>query len=146
MKLFTMGFTQKRAEEFFSKIKANHIELLLDIRLNNNSQLAGFTKGRDLIYFLKELCQAEYVHGEIFAPTKTLLTEYKHGDISWEEYEAIYAQLYSSRCMQKYFQETFGGYSNILLLCSEPTPEKCHRRLLAEWLRSDIEGIEIYHL
>lgn len=146
MNIFTMGFTQKRAEEFFSKIRANHIDLVLDIRLNNNSQLAGFTKGRDLVYFLKELCQAEYVHGEIFAPTKQLLTKYKHGDISWEEYESVYADLYKSRHMPEYFQVKFSGYNNILLLCSEATAEKCHRRLLAEGLQSDIEGIEIHHL
>ena len=77
MKIYTMGFTQKSAETFFERIKENKIELLIDIRLNNQSQLAGFAKGRDLKYFLDKLCQCGYAHELRFAPEKKLLDEYK---------------------------------------------------------------------
>ena len=87
MNIYTIGFTQKTAEQFFETIKDNEIELLVDVRLNNRSQLAGFTKGNDLEYFLQKLCRTEYIHCDEFAPTKDLLGRYQKGVTSWEEYE-----------------------------------------------------------
>ena len=87
MLIYTMGFTKKTAEQFFEKIKKNNIDIVIDVRLNNQSQLAGFTKGKDLVYFLKELCNCEYKHEIKFAPTKEILASYKKGDIDWGEYE-----------------------------------------------------------
>ena len=90
MKLYTIGFTQKSAREFFNKIKNNNIDLLIDIRLNNISQLAGFAKGKDLEYFLKEICNCEYAHDDVFAPTKELLDNYRANKVSWKEYENVF--------------------------------------------------------
>lgn len=146
MIVYTMGFTKKSAEEFFTLILNNNIKLLIDIRLNNNSQLAGFTKGRDLPYFLKKICDCEYAHEEYFAPDKDLLDGYKKGEISWDEYEIVYQKLYKDRKMGEWFNEKYLNYDKVLLLCTEPTPEKCHRRLLAEYIESDYRDVKIIHL
>lgn len=146
MNLYTMGFTQKSAEKFFSLIEKNNIEILIDIRLRNNSQLAGFAKGRDLKYFLRKLDSCLYVHEEKFAPYKEMLDDYKKGIISWEKYEILYRELYERRGMGEYFFKRFNTYENVLFLCSEVTPEHCHRRLLAEYLAYDNSNVVIYHL
>ena len=132
MNVFTMGFTQKNAEEFFNKIQKNKIDVLVDIRLNNKSQLAGFAKGRDLEYFLKIICNCAYKHEIIYAPTKELLDAYKKGSKTWEQYITEYNELIINRHMVDTFEQKYSNYNNVLLLCSEPTPEQCHRRLLAE--------------
>lgn len=139
MDIYTMGFTQKTAEQFFEKIKKNEIEILVDVRLNNQSQLAGFTKGKDLSYFLKELCHCKYDHNISYAPTKEILQAYKKEAISWSEYEEKYVELLIKRKVEKDFENKYLKYSKVLLLCSEPTPECCHRRLLAEYLKNKME-------
>lgn len=147
MTLFTIGFTKKTAKQFFELLKKNHIELLLDIRLNNKSQLAGFTKGDDLQYFLSELCHCEYRHCLEFAPTKEILDAYKKKQISWNEYESQYATLMNKRAKHLNFSDRFSDYTNICLLCSEPTPEQCHRRLIAEMIANTApQKIEIKHI
>ena len=145
MKIYTMGFTQKSAEEFFEKIKKNQIELLIDIRLNNQSQLAGFAKGKDLTYFLDKLCQCRYVHELSFAPDKDLLDDYKKGRADWDQYVVRFNELMYKRAMVKHFQNKYSKYDRVLLLCSEPTPEQCHRRLLAEAIAAET-GDEIVHI
>lgn len=139
MDIYTMGFTQKTAEQFFEKIKKNEIEILVDVRLNNQSQLAGFTKGKDLSYFLKELCHCKYDHNISYAPTKEILQAYKKETISWSEYEEKYVELLIKRKVEKDFENKYLKYSKVLLLCSELTPECCHRRLLAEYLKNKME-------
>ena len=139
MDIYTMGFTQKTAEQFFEKIKKNEIEILVDVSLNNQSQLAGFTKGKDLSYFLKELCHCKYDHNISYAPTKEILQAYKKETISWSEYEEKYVELLIKRKVEKDFENKYLKYSKVLLLCSEPTPECCHRRLLAEYLKNKME-------
>ena len=99
MTVYTMGFTQKTAREFFGKIRNEQIDLLIDIRLNNNSQLAGFAKGKDLDFFLSELCGCKYVHKIEFAPTKELLDDYKKNRITWDQYVEVYHQLMDRRNM-----------------------------------------------
>lgn len=148
MIVFTIGFTKKDARTFFETLTMNGIELLLDIRLNNKSQLAGFAKGRDLEYFMKKICKADYLHNTIYAPTKELLDGYKKGVVSWEEYVEVYNDLIQRRNVKKTFEsEVSKEYKRVCLLCSEETPEKCHRRLLAEYLESQIEVVEqIIHL
>ena len=145
MKIYTMGFTQKSAEVFFEKIKKNNIEILIDIRLNNQSQLAGFAKGKDLVYFLDRLCQCDYRHELKFAPDKELLDDYKKGRIDWDGYVPRFQKLIDNRSMVKLFQSRYSDYNSVLLLCSEPTPEQCHRRLLAEAIAKET-GDEIIHL
>lgn len=139
MNIFTMGFTQKSAKVFFEKITENSIEILIDVRLNNQSQLAGFTKGRDLQYFLKAISNCAYAHEITFAPTKELLNDYKKGIKTWEEYVAIYNNLIEQRNVVDYFEDKFKNYKNVLFLCSEPTPEQCHRRLLAEAIQQKLK-------
>lgn len=101
MKIFTIGFTKKNARQFFELLKVNEIDIVLDIRLNNKSQLAGFTKGEDLQYFLSEICHCDYRHCLEFAPTKEILDSYKKSLITWGEYEEQYTALMNKR--EKHF-------------------------------------------
>lgn len=147
MTIFTIGFTKKTAKQFFELLNKNNVEILLDIRLNNKSQLAGFTKGDDLQYFLSELCHCEYRHCLEFAPTKEILDAYKKKQIAWNEYESQYAALMNKRAKYLEFSNRFANYTNICLLCSEPTPEQCHRRLLAEMIVNTApKQIEVKHI
>ena len=145
MHILTMGFTKKNAEEFFGLIREYHVEILIDVRLNNQSQLAGFTKGRDIEFFLKEICDCKYSHEIQFAPTKDILNRYKKEQISWEKYEVEYNELIKKRNVLNIFKQKYSIYDKVLLLCSEPTPECCHRRLLAEFLNEEL-GIEVIHI
>ena len=145
MQVYTMGFTQKSAESFFGLIKKNDIQILIDVRLNNQSQLAGFTKGRDLPFFLREISNCLYSHEIQFAPTKMILDNYKKNVICWSEYEVEYKKLIKRRKVSDIFKEKYEIYEKVLLLCSEPTPEYCHRRLLAEYLEKEL-GYEIKHI
>lgn len=145
MQVYTMGFTQKSAESFFGLIKKNDIQILIDVRLNNQSQLAGFTKGRDLPFFLREISNCLYSHEIQFAPTKMILDNYKKNVICWSEYEVEYKKLIKRRKVSDIFKEKYEKYEKVLLLCSEPTPEYCHRRLLAEYLEKEL-GCEIKHI
>lgn len=145
MHILTMGFTKKNAEEFFGLIREYHVEILIDVRLNNQSQLAGFTKGRDIEFFLKEICDCKYSHEIQFAPTKDILNRYKKGQISWEKYEVEYNELIKKREVLNIFKQKYSIYDKVLLLCSEPTPECCHRRLLADFLNEEL-GIEVIHI
>ena len=144
MEIFTIGFTQKNAETFFGFLRASNVSTLIDVRLNNISQLAGFAKRDDLKYFLKELCGIEYVHNPDLAPTKDILNSYKKGDISWEEYEDKFLNLMSQRNIEKYINEDY--FDNVCLLCSEHQPHFCHRRLVAEYLKRYNSNLTINHL
>ena len=147
MKIYTIGFTQKSAEQFFELIKANGIELLVDVRLNNKSQLAGFSKGSDLAYFLREICGTRYVHCDEFAPTKELLSNYQKGTVSWPEYEKSFDEIMEKRGAYKKFLQHFEQFERVCLLCSEATPEQCHRRLVAEKIQSlSPEKVEVIHI
>lgn len=146
MILYTVGFTQKSAERFFELIKANKIEILVDIRLNNKSQLAGFTKGDDLKYFLEQICACEYKHCIEYAPTKEILDDYKKKIITWDEYVTKYIPLMKKRNAVSKFIEQFSIFDSVCLLCSEPTPDYCHRRLLAEMIAEGFSDITIKHL
>ena len=146
MTVFTIGFTKKRAQEFFELIKTNEIKQLVDIRLNTNSQLAGFSKGNDLEYFLEEICGCGYCHEMIFAPTKELKDNFKSKKISVIQFENDYMQLLSDRNALNYFHKQYAMMDNICLLCSEDTPEHCHRRILAEMIAGKYPGTIIKHI
>lgn len=146
MIIYTIGFTQKTAKEFFNKIKDNKVNLLIDIRLNNVSQLAGFAKGKDLEYFLKEICDCEYAHDDVFAPTKELLDAYRAKKVSWNEYEKVFNGIMDQRGVGERFKKLYMKYDNVCLLCTEPIAEQCHRRLVAEHLNNNIGNIEIVHI
>ncbi len=145
--IYTIGFTKKHASEFFNIIKSKQIDLLIDIRLNNTSQLAAFSKYPDIKYFLKVICEANYVHDTNFAPTQELLKSYKDNKISWSEYESIFSKRMQTNRIEEYIKEKYHDYSdkNICLLCTESTPDKCHRRLVAD-IFSEVFQVEVSHL
>ncbi len=144
MKIFTLGFTKKTAESFFSKLKEAGVKRLLDVRLNNVSQLAGFTKRDDLKYFTKAICGIEYVHLPELAPTQDILDEFKKDKGNWGVYERKFLDLMAARSVEnKISQELIDAGC---LLCSEDKPHHCHRRLVAEYLRGKWGAVEISHL
>lgn len=143
MNLYTIGFSQKSAEEFFNILKLNNVIRLIDIRLNNKSQLAGFTNVKHLPYFLK-IHDIEYLYRPDYAPSKELLDGYKKKSISWDEYEVKYKKILAQRNVIE--KVDWKIISDAVLLCSEPTAEKCHRRLLAEYLAQNNSEIKIKHL
>ncbi|MDD3815785.1 MAG: DUF488 domain-containing protein [Desulfocapsaceae bacterium] len=144
VKLYTIGFTKKNAKEFFSKLRKAGITKLIDIRLNNVSQLAGFAKRDDLNFFLKELCDCDYRHMPSFAPTKEILDAYKKKQIDWDEYVRRFSKLIKERKIENNISAE--ELNNACFLCSEPTPEQCHRRLVSEYLKDQFGNIEIKHL
>lgn len=142
--LYTIGFTNKSAKEFFGLLKSNKVKKLLDIRLNAGSQLAGFAKGKDLPYFMEEICGAGYEHYLDMAPTKDILDAYRDKKMTWDEYEKAYIELLKKRNIaEKVKVDDLGG---ACFLCSEHEPQFCHRRLLAEYLQKALKDIEIKHL
>lgn len=143
MILYTIGFSQKSAEEFFKIVTSNHINRLIDVRLNNKSQLAGFTNVKHLPYFLN-LHNIKYLYRPEFAPTKELLNGYKNKSISWRDYEVMYSNILTERNIITNI--SWNIFDNAVLLCSEPTADKCHRRLLAEYLAQRNHEIEIKHV
>lgn len=143
--LFTIGFTKKSAERFFGLLNEHKVKSLVDVRINNTSQLAGFAKGADLSFFVREICHIPYRHITDFAPTKELLDQWHKNAVTWEEYEAIYIKILKERnILRQYGVKQFDG---ACFLCSEATPEQCHRRLLAEYMKKvSAEEVQIIHL
>src|SRR5688572_3749099 len=142
--LFTIGFTGKSAEQFFTLLEQAGVRRLIDTRLNNVSQLAGFTKRRDLEYFLRAIAGIEYAHDTELAPTADILDAYKKKQIKWDEYERRFNELLAGRAPAESRQPA--DFDRACLLCSEPTPEHCHRRLVAEYLREHWPGVQVVHL
>jgi len=145
MEIYTIGFTKKTAAEFFESLKHHRVERLIDVRVNNTSQLAAFAKRDDLTYFLRELVGAEYVHEPLLAPTKELLKAYRDGDVDWDSYEKAFLDLMAERRIEDgVSREVF--HKRTVLLCSEPTPDRCHRRLVIEYLDHAWGGVEAVDL
>jgi len=144
IQLFTIGFRKKSAEQFFSILRTAGVRRLLDIRLKNVSQLAGFTKRDDLRFFLQEICHAEYHHIPECAPTDEILKEFKKKGGTWEAYVQRFVPLIGSRRVETILTPELLDYG--CLLCSEPTPEKCHRRLVAEYMMERVSGLIVTHL
>jgi uncharacterized protein (DUF488 family) len=145
VEIYTIGFTQTTAEHFFGRLKAAGIRRLLDVRLNNSSQLAGFAKAKDLPFFLSELVGATYEHEPLLAPTQELLDEYKKRKGDWSTYEVAFLELMESRRVYEMLgSESFSRPT--ALLCSEATAEHCHRRLIAEFLAKRWPDVQIVHL
>jgi uncharacterized protein (DUF488 family) len=141
--IFTIGFTKSSAEHFFSRLGRPGLARVVDVRLNNSSQLAGFAKKSDLEYFLRAICKLEYVHLPELAPTQALLDAYKKKTGAWDAYAESFLQLLRERRVESNVSKDIldGG----CLLCSEDAPEHCHRRLVAEYFQQ-IHGGEILHL
>ena len=147
MDIFTIGSSGKSYDTFTTLINYYKIQMLLDIRLKNNSSLLGFTRERDLPSILRDKCSCKYEHCANYAPTKELLTSWRKKLITWEEYEEQYRALMIERNAVKDFIVRFNElYDVVCLLCSEPTPEHCHRRLLAEMIADALPGTEVIHI
>ena len=144
LKLFTIGFTKKNAEKFFNTLKKSGVKRVIDIRLNNVSQLAGFSKRDDLQYFLKTICEIDYIHKLELAPNENILDEYKRNKGNWKIYEKEFLKLMKQRKIEELITRELIDQS--CLLCSEDKPDKCHRRLVAEYLNNKFGNIEIIHL
>lgn len=144
MKVFTIGFTRKTAETFFGKLRESGAKRVVDVRLNNISQLAGFAKKDDLKYFLKELCDMDYLHLPQLAPTQEMLDEYKKQKGDWTRYAQRFLDLMRERQVENKVPRDV--IADGCLLCSEDKPHQCHRRLVAEYLKKHWGDLDIQHL
>ena len=142
--LYTIGFSGKSACNFFELLKNNNIKLLIDVRLNNASQLSGYTKKNDLIYFLDKICGIAYLHAQFLAPTKDILDGYKKKEITWNEYEQLYLNLIKNRELGLEISSL--DFDNACLLCSEAKADFCHRRLAANHIKAQCPDINIIHI
>ncbi|HWU26966.1 MAG TPA: DUF488 domain-containing protein [Rhizomicrobium sp.] len=144
MKLFTIGFTKTSAERFFDRLSKAGVKKLVDVRLNNVSQLAGFAKRDDLKYFVKAICGIiPYEHLSSLAPTQEMLDEYKKSKGAWSTYAGKFLDLMAQRRIENLERESL---NDACLLCSEDKPHHCHRRLVAEYLKGKWSDVEIEHL
>jgi uncharacterized protein (DUF488 family) len=143
MKLFTIGFTKTSAESFFSRLSRSHVKKLIDVRLNNVSQLAGFAKKADLKFFTNAICHIGYEHIPELAPTQNILDEYKKSKGMWSAYAEKFLDLMATRKIENIDRSRLDGGC---LLCSEDKPHNCHRRLVAEYLKDKWGDVEIEHL
>src|SRR5689334_1655441 len=145
MQLYTIGFTKKSAERFFGLLRGSGVQRLVDIRLHPGGQLAGFAKSDDLAYFLRELAGCSYTHMPQLAPTEDLLKSYRK-DHKWPRYVERFEALMDERDVPQTLDRALFEQERCCLLCSEATPEKCHRRLVAERIAAHWPGVEIVHL
>lgn len=144
MRLYTIGFTHKSAEDFFSRLRNAGVKRVVDVRLNNTGQLAGFSKRDDLKFFTKSILGADYLHLPILAPTQPMLDQYKKEKRGWNTYEESFLHLIAERAIEKNVQPEL--LEDACLLCSEDKPHQCHRRLVAEYLAKHWGNLEIHHL
>lgn len=144
MRIYTIGFTKKSAEKFFGLLRASKAATLVDVRLNNVSQLAGFAKRDDLKYFLGELCGMAYVHRPDLAPTQPMLDDYRKHGTSWATYENRFLELIADRGIEDAIPREL--LDSAVLLCSEDKPHHCHRRLVTDYLAQHWDSVTIEHL
>lgn len=144
IRLFTIGFTKKNAEKFFSLLIENKVKRIIDIRLNNTSQLAGFAKADDLKYFLKAVAGIEYIYIPELAPTQEIMEDYKKNNGQRETFEKSYLALLSKRKVEQ--MDIRDLIDQSCFLCSEDRPDLCHRKLAAEYLQKKWGNIDIVHL
>src|SRR5688572_13301817 len=145
MELYTIGFTQKTAEQFFSLLKNNGVDVLVDTRLHPDSQLSGFAKGRDLPYFLRHLIQCDYRHMPLMMPEDALLKQYRQ-DSDWGKYEIGFNALLQNRDLINHLERDWWQNHRACLLCSEHEPDFCHRRLVADYIAAHWSDTSIHHL
>lgn len=144
MRILTIGFTKKSAQKFFEALNRAGAKRVIDVRLNNVSQLAGFAKKDDLAYFLNQICHVDYVHLPNLAPTKEMLDDYKKKKGSWSNYERRFLELMADRRIEEKIEPEV--LEDSCLLCSEDKPHYCHRRLVAEYLKEHWGDVKIEHL
>jgi uncharacterized protein (DUF488 family) len=145
LEIYTIGFAGKTAEQFFEPLMRSGVQQVVDVRLNNVSQLAGFTKKTDLPYFLKQVAGMAYTHEALLAPNPELLKAYRNGQVDWETYEQCYLNLLAERDAASAVDR--GSFAErTCLLCSEASPDRCHRRLAAEYLAERWPNVRVEHL
>ena len=144
MNVFTIGFTRKSARRFFELVRDSGAKRIVDVRLNNGSQLSGFAKKDDLAFFLAELCGVDYVHAPDLAPTADMLKAYRQGQMDWPTYERQFLDLMRGRRIEETMPQRL--VADGCLLCSEDQPHHCHRRLVVEYLRDRWGDVDIEHL
>jgi uncharacterized protein (DUF488 family) len=144
--LYTIGFTQKTAAEFFGLLESAGVETVIDVRANNTSQLAAFTKRTDLPYFLDRILGVDYLHWEFLAPTPEIRDMLKDRNRGWSAYELAFESLMRERDILGLVDKSLLRSRRCCLLCSEPTADQCHRRLVAERLAANLSQIEVRHL
>ena len=144
IKIFTIGFTRKTAREFFTLLRRPDLTRVLDTRLNNVSQLAGFAKREDLRFFLREIAGIDYIHLPLLAPTQHMLDDYRNNGADWDLYQRRFLDLMLERRIETQIEPSL--LAGACLLCSEPTPHHCHRRLVAEYLHDRWGNLAIEHL
>lgn len=143
--IYTIGYTKKSLEQFIRLLQQAGVDAVLDIRLRNTSQLAGFSKRDDLEFLLRAGFGIQYEHRPDLAPTPEILDGYKDsGD--WAAYEADFCRLLEERQADTAGRELLARYRRPCLLCAEPAAGKCHRRLVAEWWAGHLPGVEVEHL
>ena len=141
----TIGFTKTTAEGFFERLLKSGVKRVVDVRLRNTSQLAGFAKSDDLAYFLKKIGGIEYAHQPLLAPTDAMLKAYKKEKGDWDAYEARFMALMAQRQIENRLRPEM--LEGTCLLCSEATPHHCHRRLVCEYLNDKWNGaLTVRHL
>jgi len=145
MKVITIGFTKKTAQQFFELLKKIRVECLVDIRLRPGGQLSGFAKTKDLKYFLRELIACDYRHIPDLAPSDEILKTYRKNK-SWSQYVVSFENLMDQRNIPESLDQKLFAEKVCCLLCSEATPEQCHRRLIAERMAQRWNDVEIIHL
>ena len=145
MRIYTIGFTQKSAERFFALLREHGVTRLVDIRLRPDGQLSGFAKSGDLAYFLRALADCDYQHLPELAPTGQILSDYRKGG-DWNQYVASFEALMDQRRIPERLDRRAFTDQTCCLLCSEATPDQCHRRLVAERLAGAWGDIDIIHL
>lgn len=144
IRVFTIGFTKTSAESFFNRLQKAGVKKVIDVRLNNVSQLAGFAKKDDLRYFLKTICGIDYLQQAEFAPTQEMLDAYKKQRGDWADYEKRFLELMATRRIEKVVSPD--ALDGACLLCSEDKPHHCHRRLVAEYLKQKWGNLDIAHI
>ena len=144
MRVSTIGFTKKPAQRFFGLLRDAGVKRVVDVRLNNASQLAGFAKRDDLAWFLREIGGVDYTHVPVLAPTQELLSAYRKADVDWHTYELRFLDLMRERRIEETLDRAL--LDEGCLLCSEDQPHQCHRRLVVEYLREHWGNIDVVHL
>lgn len=145
MQTFTIGFTQTSAENFFARLQKAGVKRVIDVRLNNTSQLAGFAKAADLAYFLNSVARIDYRHEPLLAPTPAMLKSFRGGNTGWDAYAGKFLALMKSRNIETKVSRAL--FDQGCLLCSEAKPHHCHRRLVCEYLNNKWSGaLDIVHL
>jgi uncharacterized protein (DUF488 family) len=142
--VFTIGFAQNTAEQFFEKLRAAGVKRLVDVRLNRTNQLAGFAKSNHMTYFLKTILGIDYVEAPLLAPSKALFKGHRDDEIGWDEYEPVFTGLLTERRVEDKIDPAL--LDGACLMCSEPEPDECHRRLVVEYLQRHWGNLSVTHL